>query len=143
MTAMGNMDHSNSQRLASLTLQVHTWPGDSDVRGEGRGARAATAHAPRPTPSLPCTPQFFVQTFPVVEELARRSMGEDLYQLFSVSSWPPALPCPPPCPQTIPQDFLWACPQSNPENLYLQMDNVQADILASNKVNVPKGKRAR
>lgn len=84
-----------------------------------------------------------MQTFPVVEELARRSMGEDLYQLFSVSSWPPAPPCPPPCPQTIPQDFLWACPQSNPENLYLQMDNVQADILASNKVNVPKGKRAR
>ncbi|XP_040833747.1 armadillo-like helical domain containing protein 1 [Ochotona curzoniae] len=77
MTAMGNMDHSNSQRLASLTLQ------------------------------------FFVQTFPVVEELARRSMGEDLYQLFS----------------------------SNPENLYLQMDNVQADILASNKVNVPKAMR--
>nr|XP_040144491.1 armadillo-like helical domain containing protein 1 isoform X3 [Ictidomys tridecemlineatus] len=46
MAAMGNTDHSNSQRLASLTLE------------------------------------FFVQTFPVVEEHVRKSMGEELYQLF-------------------------------------------------------------
>ncbi|XP_071077006.1 armadillo-like helical domain containing protein 1 isoform X2 [Desmodus rotundus] len=46
MAAMGNTDHSNSQRQASLTLE------------------------------------FFVQTFPVVEEQVRRSMGEELYKLF-------------------------------------------------------------
>ncbi|XP_023580027.1 uncharacterized protein C1orf228 homolog isoform X3 [Octodon degus] len=46
MAAMGNTDHSNSQRLAGLALQ------------------------------------FFVQTFPVVEEHVRRSMGQELYQLF-------------------------------------------------------------
>ncbi|XP_004679527.1 PREDICTED: uncharacterized protein C1orf228 homolog [Condylura cristata] len=74
MTAMGNTDHSNSQRQASLTLE------------------------------------FFVQTFPVVEELVRKSMGEELFKLF----------------------------QSNAENLYSKMDSIQADILAANKVNVPK-----
>ncbi|XP_062049294.1 armadillo-like helical domain containing protein 1 [Lepus europaeus] len=77
MTAMGNMDHSNSQRLASLALQ------------------------------------FFVQTFPLVEEQVHQAMGEELYQLFA----------------------------SNAENLYLKMDSIQADILASNKVNIPKALR--
>nr|XP_012807126.2 armadillo-like helical domain containing protein 1 [Jaculus jaculus] len=72
MAAMGNTDHSNSQRLASLTLE------------------------------------FFVKTFPVVEDHVRKSMGEDLYQLF----------------------------QSNPEELYTKIDSIQADILAANKVNV-------
>ncbi|XP_036032927.1 armadillo-like helical domain containing protein 1 isoform X2 [Onychomys torridus] len=55
MSAMGNTDHSNSQRLASLTLE------------------------------------FFVQMFPLVEEHVRKSMGEELFQLFLVSiSIPPA-----------------------------------------------------
>ncbi|KFO20859.1 hypothetical protein H920_17652 [Fukomys damarensis] len=72
MAAMGNTDHSNSQRLASLTLQ------------------------------------FFVQTFPVVEEHVRRSMGEELYQLFL----------------------------SYGEDLYMKIDSIQADILAVNEVNV-------
>lgn len=74
MAAMGNTDHSNSQRQASLTLE------------------------------------FFVQTFPVVEEQVRRSMGEELYKLFL----------------------------SNAEDLYMKMDSVQVDILAANKVNVSK-----
>ncbi|XP_071077007.1 armadillo-like helical domain containing protein 1 isoform X3 [Desmodus rotundus] len=74
MAAMGNTDHSNSQRQASLTLE------------------------------------FFVQTFPVVEEQVRRSMGEELYKLFL----------------------------SNAEDLYMKMDSVQVDILAANKVNVTK-----
>ncbi|XP_027629717.1 armadillo-like helical domain containing protein 1 [Tupaia chinensis] len=72
MTAMGNTDHCNSQRLASLTLE------------------------------------YFVQMFPVVEEHVRKSMGEQLYQLFL----------------------------SNAADLYLKIDSVQADILAANKVNV-------
>uniref|UniRef100_A0A8C4L1G7 Armadillo like helical domain containing 1 n=1 Tax=Equus asinus TaxID=9793 RepID=A0A8C4L1G7_EQUAS len=50
LSAMGNTDHSNSQRQASLTLQ------------------------------------YFVQTFPVVEQHVRKSMGEELYQLFLVSA---------------------------------------------------------
>ncbi|XP_012892365.1 PREDICTED: uncharacterized protein C1orf228 homolog, partial [Dipodomys ordii] len=50
LAAMGNTDHSNSQRLASLTLEV------------------------------------FVQMFPVVEEHVRKSMGEELFQLFLVSA---------------------------------------------------------
>ncbi|KAM9242269.1 armadillo-like helical domain containing protein 1 isoform 2-T2 [Dugong dugon] len=74
MAAMGNTDHSNSQRLASLTLE------------------------------------YFVQMFPVVEEHVRRSMGEELYNLFT----------------------------SNAEDLYMKMDSIQADILAANKVNVTK-----
>ncbi|KAG8507672.1 Armadillo-like helical domain containing protein 1, partial [Galemys pyrenaicus] len=74
MTAMGNTDHSNSQRQASLTLE------------------------------------FFVQMFPLVEELVRKSMGEELFKLFL----------------------------SNAEDLYSKMDSIQADILAANKVNVPK-----
>ncbi|XP_007531053.1 armadillo-like helical domain containing protein 1 isoform X3 [Erinaceus europaeus] len=74
MVAMGNMDHSNSQRQASLTLE------------------------------------FFVQTFPVVEEHVSKAMGQELYSLF----------------------------MSNAEDLYLKMDAIQADILVANKVNVAK-----
>nr|XP_044626578.1 armadillo-like helical domain containing protein 1 isoform X4 [Equus asinus] len=74
LSAMGNTDHSNSQRQASLTLQ------------------------------------YFVQTFPVVEQHVRKSMGEELYQLFL----------------------------SSPENLYMKIDSIQADILAANKVNVTR-----
>ncbi|XP_077882271.1 armadillo-like helical domain containing protein 1 isoform X2 [Ictidomys tridecemlineatus] len=74
MAAMGNTDHSNSQRLASLTLE------------------------------------FFVQTFPVVEEHVRKSMGEELYQLFLIHR----------------------------EDLYMKIDSIQADILTANEVNVAK-----
>lgn len=74
LAAMGNSDHCNSQRQASLTLE------------------------------------YFVQMFPVVEEHVRRSMGEELYQLFL----------------------------SNAEDLYMKIDSIQADILAANKVNVSK-----
>ncbi|XP_011857308.1 PREDICTED: uncharacterized protein C1orf228 homolog [Mandrillus leucophaeus] len=77
MAAMGNMDHSNSQRLASLTLEC------------------------------------FVQMFPLVAEHVRKGMGEELYQLFL----------------------------SNAEDLYMKLDNIQADILAANKVNVTKALR--
>uniref|UniRef100_A0AC11EMF8 Armadillo like helical domain containing 1 n=1 Tax=Ovis aries TaxID=9940 RepID=A0AC11EMF8_SHEEP len=75
MAAMGNTDHSNSQRQASLTLE------------------------------------YFVQLFPVVEENVRKTMGEELYKLFL----------------------------SNAENLYMNIDSIQADILAANKVNVTRG----
>ncbi|XP_008585200.1 PREDICTED: uncharacterized protein C1orf228 homolog [Galeopterus variegatus] len=74
MAAMGNTDHSNSQRQANLTLE------------------------------------YLVQVFPVVEEHVRRSMGEELYQLFL----------------------------SNAEDLYMKIDSIQADILAANKVNVTR-----
>ncbi|XP_076790478.1 armadillo-like helical domain containing protein 1 isoform X2 [Arvicanthis niloticus] len=74
MSAMGNTDHSNSQRLASLTLE------------------------------------YFVQMFPLVEEHVRKSMGEELYQLFL----------------------------SDAEILYTKIDSIQADILAANKVNVTR-----
>nr|KAF6503917.1 armadillo like helical domain containing 1 [Rousettus aegyptiacus] len=74
MAAMGNTDHSNSQRQASLTLE------------------------------------YFVQLFPLVEEHVRRSMGQKLYELFL----------------------------NNPEDLYMKIDSIQADILAANKVNVTK-----
>ncbi|KAM4873445.1 armadillo-like helical domain containing protein 1 isoform 1-T5 [Thomomys bottae] len=77
LTAMGNTDHSNSQRLASMTLEL------------------------------------FVQMFPLVEEHVRRSMGEELYQLFLSSA----------------------------EDLYRKIDSIQADILAANKVNVTKDLR--
>ncbi|XP_074122227.1 armadillo-like helical domain containing protein 1 isoform X3 [Sminthopsis crassicaudata] len=73
MFAMGNRDHSNSQRLASLTLE------------------------------------YFVQTFPIVEEHVHKAMGDTLFQLF----------------------------MDHVEDLYLNMDSIQADILASNNVNIP------
>ena len=34
----------------------------------------------------------------------------------------------------------FSCVQSNPETLYLNMSHVQADVLVSNKVNIPKRK---
>ncbi|GAB1288804.1 Armadillo-like helical domain-containing 1 [Apodemus speciosus] len=95
MSAMGNTDHSNSQRLASLTLE------------------------------------YFVQMFPLVEEHVRKSMGEELYQLFLVthpgahgSGAQPGSCC-----------FY---PQSNAEILYTKIDSIQADILAANKANVTR-----
>nr|XP_020638938.1 uncharacterized protein C1orf228 homolog [Pogona vitticeps]XP_020638939.1 uncharacterized protein C1orf228 homolog [Pogona vitticeps]XP_020638940.1 uncharacterized protein C1orf228 homolog [Pogona vitticeps] len=73
MCAMGNKDHANCQRQASITLE------------------------------------HFVQRFIVVENYVKRAMGEKLFQLFM-------------------QDAT---------NLYLNMDAVQADILATNIVNIP------
>ncbi|XP_016054793.1 PREDICTED: uncharacterized protein C1orf228 homolog [Miniopterus natalensis] len=54
--------------------------------------------------------QYFVRLFPVVEKHVHKSMGEKLYELFL----------------------------SNAEDLYMKMDNVQVDILATNKVNVTR-----
>lgn len=79
LSAMGNTDHSNSQRQASLTLQVSA-AAPAGRRGAARGGPAVTPAAPHPTP------QYFVQTFPVVEQHVRKSMGEELYQLFLVSA---------------------------------------------------------
>ncbi|XP_002741408.1 armadillo-like helical domain containing protein 1 [Saccoglossus kowalevskii] len=73
MIAMGNEDHADSQRQASITLE------------------------------------YLSTTFPLVDEHARDAMGESLYQMFI----------------------------TNPEALYLSMDAVQADVLRSNKVNIP------
>ncbi|XP_066232295.1 LOW QUALITY PROTEIN: armadillo-like helical domain containing protein 1 [Saccopteryx leptura] len=56
------------------------------------------------------TLEYFVQMFPEVEEHVRRSMGEELYQLFL----------------------------SNAKDLYMKIDSVQVDILANNKVDVTK-----
>ncbi|XP_056671228.1 armadillo-like helical domain containing protein 1 isoform X2 [Monodelphis domestica] len=70
--AMGNQDHSNGQRLASLTLE------------------------------------YFVQTFPVVEEHVHKALGDTLFNLF----------------------------MSNAEELYINMDSIQADILVSNKIDI-------
>ncbi|XP_015666828.1 armadillo-like helical domain containing protein 1 [Protobothrops mucrosquamatus] len=73
MCAMGNKDHTNGQRQASITLE------------------------------------YFVQIFIMIENYVRRAMGEKLFELFM-------------------QDAA---------NLYLNMDAVQADILATNIVNIP------
>ncbi|XP_022087363.1 uncharacterized protein C1orf228 homolog [Acanthaster planci] len=73
MVAMGNEDHADSQRQASITLE------------------------------------YLASTFPIVDENIREAMGDVLYQLF----------------------------MSNPETLYTNMNPVQADVLRSNKVNIP------
>nr|XP_005894298.1 PREDICTED: uncharacterized protein C1orf228 homolog [Bos mutus] len=51
-----------------------------------------------------------IVSVPVVEEHVRKTMGEELYKLFL----------------------------SNAENLYMNIDSIQADILAANKVNVTR-----
>jgi hypothetical protein len=73
MVAMGNEDHADGQRQASITLE------------------------------------YLASTFPIVDENIRDAMGDALYQLF----------------------------MSNPEMLYMNMNAVQADVLRSNKVNIP------
>ncbi|XP_033637132.1 armadillo-like helical domain containing protein 1 [Asterias rubens] len=73
MIAMGNEDHADSQRQASITLE------------------------------------YLSSTFPIVDENIREAMGDALYQLF----------------------------MANPEMLYMNMNAVQADVLRSNKVNIP------
>lgn len=71
--AMGNMDHADSQRQSSMSLE------------------------------------YLCRTFPIVDENVREAMGEALYNLF----------------------------MSNPESLYMNMSHIQADVLVSNKVNIP------
>ncbi|XP_071495178.1 armadillo-like helical domain containing protein 1 [Diadema antillarum] len=73
MLAMGNEDHADSQRQASITLE------------------------------------YLVSTYPIVDENCREAMGDTLYQMF----------------------------MSNPESVYMVMSSVQADVLRSNKVNIP------
>ncbi|XP_060087673.1 armadillo-like helical domain containing protein 1 [Heteronotia binoei] len=73
MCAMGNKDHTNCQRQASITLE------------------------------------YFVKMFLLVEKTVRHAMGEKLFQLF----------------------------MKDATNLYLNMDAVQADILATNIINMP------
>ncbi|XP_038857010.1 armadillo-like helical domain containing protein 1 [Salvelinus namaycush] len=72
MYAMGNQEHADAQRQASLALE------------------------------------HFVRTYPVVEEHVRRTMGINLFAAF----------------------------MHKPETLYMKMDEIQADILLSNKVNI-------
>ncbi|XP_077190121.1 armadillo-like helical domain containing protein 1 isoform X2 [Paroedura picta] len=73
MCAMGNKDHTNCQRQASITLE------------------------------------YFVQMSLLVESTVQCAMGEKLFQLF----------------------------MKDATNLYLNMDAVQADILATNIINMP------
>ncbi|CAG2202989.1 Armadillo-like helical domain containing protein 1 [Mytilus edulis] len=54
--------------------------------------------------------EYFCRTFPIVVEHVHEAMGDNLYDLF----------------------------MSNPEALYMHMNHIQADILVSNKVNIPK-----
>ncbi|XP_063729195.1 armadillo-like helical domain containing protein 1 [Symsagittifera roscoffensis] len=74
MIAMGNSDYADSQRQASITLEI------------------------------------IARTFPLVNDMVQEAMGETLYHIF----------------------------MSDPDSLYLNIDTVQADILVSNKVDIPK-----
>ncbi|XP_046353431.1 armadillo-like helical domain containing protein 1 isoform X2 [Haliotis rufescens] len=56
------------------------------------------------------TLEYFCRTFPIVDDHVRDAMGEALYDLF----------------------------MANPETLYVNMNHIQADVLISNKVNIPK-----
>ncbi|XP_075472303.1 armadillo-like helical domain containing protein 1 isoform X3 [Ascaphus truei] len=73
---MGNKDHTESQRQASLAVE------------------------------------YFVLSFSSVAEQVRKAIGENLFQML----------------------------MDNAEMLYMKMDTVQADILTSNQVNIPKVK---
>ncbi|XP_065409781.1 armadillo-like helical domain containing protein 1 isoform X4 [Chrysemys picta bellii] len=55
------------------------------------------------------TLEYFVRTFPMVEQHVRKATGETLFQLF----------------------------MRDAKTLYMNMDAIQVDILASNKVNIP------
>nr|XP_039261465.1 armadillo-like helical domain containing protein 1 [Styela clava] len=55
------------------------------------------------------TLEYLVRIFPSVNEAVKQAMGEELYELF----------------------------MENPENLYIKLNAVQADVLVSNKVNIP------
>lgn len=54
--------------------------------------------------------EYLCRTFPIVDDHVRDAMGDNLYDLF----------------------------MSNPETLYLNLNHVQADVLVSNKLNIPK-----
>ncbi|KAH9499932.1 Armadillo-like helical domain containing protein 1 [Bulinus truncatus] len=74
MYAMGNTEHADSQRQASLSLK------------------------------------YFCQLLPVIDDCVKDAMGDALFDLF----------------------------MANPDTLYLNMTHVQADVLVSNKISIPK-----
>ncbi|XP_074642308.1 armadillo-like helical domain containing protein 1 [Tubulanus polymorphus] len=53
--------------------------------------------------------EYLCRTFPIVDDHVRDAMGEALYDIF----------------------------MANPESLYVNMNAIQADVLRSNKVNIP------
>lgn len=54
--------------------------------------------------------EYLCRTFPIVDDHVHDAMGDNLYDLF----------------------------MSNPETLYMNLNHVQADVLVSNKLNIPK-----
>uniref|UniRef100_A0A8C0NEU3 Armadillo like helical domain containing 1 n=1 Tax=Canis lupus familiaris TaxID=9615 RepID=A0A8C0NEU3_CANLF len=154
MAAMGNTDHSNSQRQASLTLEylVQMFPVvEEHVRrsmGEGlyqlflvsappperepRGTPASEgARWPRPgrwpLPSPPLAPPLLPAPPPHPGHAPRRPARPPQPRPAPPAAQEPPLPRAP-----------GSRPQSNAEDLYMKIDSIQADILAANKVNVSK-----
>ncbi|XP_070260999.1 armadillo-like helical domain containing protein 1 isoform X1 [Myotis yumanensis] len=136
MAAMGNVDHSNSQRQASLTLEyfVRIFPVVEEhvqkcmgqelyklfrvsvpapprpACAESSGPIRTEPPAPRPSPGAPLT-----RTGPGGQRQGRTRAWAAPASLRSLS-----------------------CPQSNAEDLHMKIDSVQVDILATNKVNVSR-----
>lgn len=104
--------------------------------------------------------QHFCQTVPIVDDHVREAMGDALYELFTVSVTHPCFSwsrvrltryasfiplskleahfCVCVClDMCILECGVWF--KSDPETLYIKMNHIQADVLVSNKVNIPKG----
>ncbi|XP_072863474.1 armadillo-like helical domain containing protein 1 isoform X1 [Chlorocebus sabaeus] len=169
MAAMGNMDHSNSQRLASLTLEcfVQMFPLVAEHVRKGMGEelyQLFLVSAPSDGDSDSVVP---LHTVPILERSTCRvdlatSCRRDCSGLGSSTRHLPVpfpalsvrLPTRPPPATSLCQAQLQvqtalapqpgppcSCPQSNAEDLYMKLDSIQADILAANKVNVTKALR--
>ncbi|XP_077815527.1 armadillo-like helical domain containing protein 1 isoform X3 [Macaca mulatta] len=169
MAAMGNMDHSNSQRLASLTLEcfVQMFPLVAEHVRKGMGEelyQLFLVSAPSDGDSDSVVP---LHTVPILERSTCRvdlatSCRRDCSGLGSSTRHFPVpfpalsvrLPTRPPPATSLCQAQLQvqtalapqpgppcSCPQSNAEDLYMKLDSIQADILAANKVNITKALR--
>ncbi|KAI4549643.1 hypothetical protein MG293_001973, partial [Ovis ammon polii] len=145
MAAMGNTDHSNSQRQASLTLEVHGAAGRRAGRARGHcilravipggGGERAQDHGGGTLQALPSKWDKTVALRVLQLTPSPHPHGHPTQDLAGAGDRRdcPAWASP---PGTLPFPFG---PILNAENLYMNIDSIQADILAANKVNVTRG----
>lgn len=158
MVAMANSDHSNSQRQASLALEVSGMRGEeASWLGVGRsqgpaglawhpvlcagvpdgGGASPPGHGGGTLPALPreCLPTRFPHSCTLWVLLARSPQFSSSREgtAFNIS----------PCFSLLPTHRAQlratatapcSCLQSNPEDLYSKIDSIQTDILLANKV---------
>lgn len=130
--AMGNREHTDAQIQASLALEVHIYTYYTYIcMHTGNNTSISSQH--------------FVHSYPVIEEHVERGIGSTLFEAFMVSlyllntmiasvnrsTWKLLEG------NTNRSNLLFL--QHQADTLYMNMDETQAEILLTNKVNLTEG----